>query len=154
MQFSVIKSKKEPVINRETSASKFIPYKNHFNHNTLLTKKDELLRVIKIKGFSFETADDVDVDLKKNTRNNLLKSMAQSSFSLHFHTIRRKEKAFPDGDMPDEFSKQLNENWGSRHSDDKCFVNEHFLTIIRGQVQGGVIGAINLVNQAQQKTNK
>ena len=154
MQFSVIKSKKEPVINRETSASKFIPYKNHFNHNTLLTKKDELLRVIKIKGFSFETADDVDVDLKKNTRNNLLKSMAQSSFSLHFHTIRRKEKAFPDGDMPDEFSKQLNENWGSRHSDDKCFVNEHFLTIIRGQAQGGVIGAINLVNQAQQKTNK
>lgn len=53
--------------------------------------------------------------------------------------------------MPDEFSKQLNENWSSRHSDDKCFVNEHFLTIIRGQAQGGVIGAINLVNQAQQK---
>ena len=94
MQFSIIKSKKESVINRETSASKFIPYKSHFNHNTLLTKKDELVRVIKIKGFSFETADDIDVDLKKNTRNNLLKSMAQSSFSMYFHTIRRKEKAF------------------------------------------------------------
>ncbi len=154
MQFSIIKSKKESLINRETSAAKFIPYKSHFNHNTLLTKKDELVRVIKIKGFSFETADDIDVDLKKNTRNNLLKSMAQSSFSLHFHTIRRKEKAFPDGEMPDDFSKQLNQNWSLRHSDDKCFVNEHFLTIIRGQVQGGVIGAINLVNQAQQKTSK
>ncbi len=154
MQFSIIKSKKESVINRETSASKFIPYKSHFNHNTLLTKKDELVRVIKIKGFSFETADDIDVDLKKNTRNNLLKSMAQSSFSMYFHTIRRKEKAFPDGEMPDDFSKQLNHNWGLRHSDDKCFVNEHFLTIIRGQLQGGVIGAINLVNQAQQKTSK
>ncbi len=154
MQFSIIKSKKESVIHRETSAAKFIPYKSHFNHNTLLTKKDELLRVIKIKGFSFETADDVDVDLKKNTRNNLLKSMAQSSFSLHFHTIRRKEKAFPDGEMSDDFSRQLNQNWSSRHSDDKCFVNEHFLTIVRGQVQGGIIGAINLVNQAQQKTSK
>jgi len=154
MQFSVIKSKKESVINREVSASKFIPYKSHWNHNTILTKKDELLRVVKIKGFSFETADDVDVDLKKNTRNNLLKSMAQSSFSLHFHTIRRKEKAFPDGDMPDDFSKQLNQNWASRHSDEKCFVNEHFLTIVRGQVQGGVVGAINLISQAQQKTSK
>ena len=48
---------------------------------------EELVRVIKIKGFAFETADDVDIDLKKNSRNNLLKGMASGNFSLYFPYI-------------------------------------------------------------------
>lgn len=154
MQFFTHKLQKESVIKREVNPSHFIPYKMHFNHNTIITKNNELVRVIKIKGFSFETADDADVDIKKNTRNNLLKSMAQSSFSLYFHTIRRKEKAFPDGDMPDKFSEDLNKQWSMRHSDEKCFVNEHFITIAKGDPKGLVASAFNLFNKAQQKTNK
>ena len=50
--------------------------------------------LLQIKGFAFETADDIDIDLKKNARNNLLKGMASGNFSLYFHTFRRKEKGF------------------------------------------------------------
>ena len=87
------KPTKEKIIKNEASASHFIPYKCHWNSNTIITHKEELLRVIKIKGFAFETADDIDIDLKKNARNNLLKGMASGNFFLYFHTFRRKEKS-------------------------------------------------------------
>ena len=89
------KLKNHTVGKREISVSRFIPYKCHWNHNTILTKNDELIRIIKVQGFSFETADDEEIDIRKNTRNNLLKGMADGKFSLYFHTIRRSEKAFP-----------------------------------------------------------
>ena len=72
MRLSTLKPAKEKVTKYEVSAAHFIPYKCHWNSDTILTYKEELVRVIKIKGFAFETADDADVDLKKNARNNLL----------------------------------------------------------------------------------
>ncbi|MFM6973431.1 MAG: VirB4 family type IV secretion/conjugal transfer ATPase, partial [Alphaproteobacteria bacterium] len=108
MHFSTTKTKKHKYASREVSMAHFIPYKCHWNHNTILTNDEQFVRVIKIKGFSFETADDIDIDVKKGIRNNLLKSMSAGNYSLYFHTIRRKEKGFPDGDMPDGFAKQLN----------------------------------------------
>ena len=70
----------------EYSASNFIPYSCHWNRRTILTKNEELLQVIKVGGFSFETADDEDLDIKKNLRNNLLKGLSTGGISLFFHT--------------------------------------------------------------------
>jgi len=92
MRFATVKANTEKTASAEVSMAHFIPYRCHWNNNTLLTYKDELVRIVKIKGFAFETADDEEVDLKKNSRNNLLKAMSSGNFSLYFHTIRRKEK--------------------------------------------------------------
>ncbi len=154
MRFSTVKPAKESVVKYEVSAAHFIPYRCHWNSNTILTHKDELLRVIKIKGFAFETADDVDIDLKKMSRNNLLKGMASGSFQLYFHTIRRKEKGFPDGEMPDNFSKKLNADWAGKHSGQKTFVNEHYFTIIRTHDKSGVAALGHLAKKLQHRTDK
>jgi type IV secretion system protein VirB4 len=148
------KPSKANIVKNEASVSNFIPYKHHWNSNTILTKDEELLRVIKIKGFAFETADDIDVDLKKNARNNLLKGMASGNFSLHFHTFRRKEKGFPDGDMSDIFSERVNREWMAKHSDSRSFVNEHFITIIRGKNKGGIAKIESILKGFQHKTDK
>ena len=60
---------KAKVAAKEVPASEFVPYKCHWNSNTILTKKNELMQVIRVAGFSFETADDSDVDIKKNMLN-------------------------------------------------------------------------------------
>jgi type IV secretion system protein VirB4 len=153
-RFSAAKAKKEKIAKGEVSQAHFIPYKCHWNSNTILTHKEELVRVIKIRGFAFETADDIDIDLKKNARNNLLKGMASGNFSLYFHTIRRKEKGFPDGDMPDKYSESINKEWAAKHSDDKCFINEHYLTIIRGADKSGVAALEHMAKKLQHRTDK
>jgi len=147
LRLRAVRPEKEKVAKYEVSAAHFIPYRCHWNSDTILTYKEEFIRVIKIKGFAFETADDVDIDLKKNARNNLLKGMATGNLSLYFHTIRRKEKGFPDGEMPDAFSNRVNEEWAAKHSDSKSFINEHYLTIIRGQDTSGIAVIENMAKK-------
>lgn len=154
MRLSTVKPAKEKIIKHEVSAAHFIPYKCHWNSNTILTYKEELVRVIKIKGFAFETADDIDIDLKKSARNNLLKGMASGNFSLYFHTIRRKEKGFPDGDMPDNFSDRVNKEWAVKHSDEKSFINEHYFTLIRGADTSGAAIIEHMAKKLQHSTDK
>ena len=154
LRLTVAKPTKEKIAKTEVSAANFIPYRCHYNSDTILTKDKSLIRVIKIKGFAFETADDIEIDLKKISRNNLLKGMSSSSFSLYFHTVRRKEKAFPDGDMSDVFSNRLNREWSAKHSDDKTFINEHYLTITRGHDTSTVAKLQQMVQTLQHKTDR
>ena len=154
LKLSVTKSKKDAAAKREVSMSHFVPYKCHWNHNTIMTHDDKLIRVIKIKGFSFETADDIDIDIKKEGRNNLLKSMSSGNFSLYFHTVRRREKGFPDGDMPQGFGDQLNKAWQNKHTDSQCFINEHYFTVIRGLSKGGISGIQNMLTKLQHQADK
>ena len=154
LRLTATKPKKEKIAKSEVSVANFIPYKCHWNSDTILTKDESLIRVIKIKGFAFETADDIEIDLKKAARNNLLKGMSSGNFSLYFHTVRRKEKGFPDGVMPDVFSKRLNEEWKFKHSDDKSFINEHYLTIIRGHDTSTVAKMQQMLKKIQHKTDR
>ena len=154
MHFGQTKVDKEKISRAEVSASHFLPYKCHYNSDTIMCKDDSLMRVVKIKGFAFETADDIEIDLKKAARNNLFKGMASGNFSLCFHTIRRKEKAFPDGQMPDVFSDRLNEEWREKHSDDKSFINEHFLTIIRGHDTTAIAKMQQMLQKVQHKADR
>ena len=63
-------TKKQKFADREIPNSNFIPYLCHWNRNTILTKNKSLMQVIKVSGYSFETADDVDLDIKKNLGGN------------------------------------------------------------------------------------
>ena len=59
------KDKNRFIEKREKSFSQMLPYTYHYNANTILTKNNEMISVIKIEGFAFQTADDEDVDNKK-----------------------------------------------------------------------------------------
>lgn len=154
MRLSTVKPDNDKRTKSETPAAHFIPYKCHWNSNTLLTHNDELIRIVKVKGFAFETADDDDIDIRKHARNNILKGMAAGSISLYFHTIRRKEHGFPDGDMPDNFSARLNKEWHDKHGDDKTFVNEHYFTIVRGSDKAGAAVIEHLAKKLKHKADK
>jgi type IV secretion system protein VirB4 len=154
MRFTTVKTKKHKLTKREVSMAHFIPYKCHWNSSTIITHDEKLIKIIKVKGFSFETADDIDIDIKKRTRNNLLKSMSSGNFSLYFHTIRRKEKGFPDGSMPEGFSKDLNDAWQQKHTDSECYINEHYFTLIRGLNKGGISGIQNMITKIQHQADK
>ena len=124
-------TKAQKVINTEFSASNFIPYSCHYNSDTILLHDKSLMRVVKVSGFSFETADDEDLEIKKNMRNSLFKGMGQGTFSMMFHTVRRRQEAYPDGKMPDVFSQYTDDEWKYRHGDKYTFVNEHYISILR-----------------------
>lgn len=119
------------IAKREIQTSSFVPYLCHYNSSTIVTKNMDMISVIKVDGFAFETADDEDVDSRKIMRNNLLKGISSTRYAVWMHTIRRKHSAFPDGGFDNRFCQMLNEQWKGKHSPDYTFINEHYITIIR-----------------------
>lgn len=125
---------------RELSVSEFIPYTALFNDHTVLTKDQALIQTIKLGGFSFETADDAELEIKKALRNNLLKGIASGSYQLYFHTVRRRQDIFegqteipvdPNIVIPQNFITYVDKSWRDKHKHDQCYVNELYLTVIR-----------------------
>lgn len=145
---------KAEVAKREISASQFIPYEHHWDKETIITKKHELMQVIKVDGFSFETADDDVVDMKKLVRNSLYKSMADGTFALYFHTIRRRQHAHPGGTMPPGFAKYVDDKWRNKHITRATYVNELYITVIRKLDTKGAAKLENLFSMFEKAANK
>jgi type IV secretion system protein VirB4 len=135
LKLSKTKADRQNIAKREFPASGFIPYLTHWNENTIITKDGDLIQVVKVGGFSFETADDEDLDIKKIIRNQLFKGMASGNLGLYFHIIRKRQQAYPDDyasvDMPDGFALYLDQKWFQKNKNKKAFANELFITIVR-----------------------
>lgn len=148
------KVSKAGVAKREVSVAEFIPYEHHWDKETIITKNRELIQIVKIEGFSFETADDDVVDMKKMVRNSLYKSMAEGTFSMWFHMVRRKQSAFPGGTMPEGFARYLNDKWYKKHHTRSSFINELYISIIRKDDTKGAAKLQGLMEKLEQRTNK
>ena len=136
---------------RELSVAEFIPYSYHYDKETIVTKNEELLQVIHLEGWSFETADDVDVDMKKAVRNSLFKSLADGKYAIWFHTVRRKRSVFPEGRFSNEFAKNLNDKWHRKHDKSESFKNDLYITIVR---RDDTVGAAKITHYMEQITSK
>ena len=142
---------------REYPEAEFIPYKYFWNDHTIVTKDESLLQVIKLSGYSFETADDEDVDIRKSIRNLLLKGVGAGRISLYFHVVRRKQPVFEADEkvnMPRGFASYMEKEWRSKHVSHESFVNELFITVVRKNKKQGLGGVEGLLDKIQQKADK
>jgi type IV secretion system protein VirB4 len=153
-QFKRRKASKAGYSKLEVSASEFIPYHYHFDNETIITKKKELMQIIQIDGFSFETADDEDVDMKKMVRNSLYKSMSEGTIALWFHVIRRRKSAFPGGSMPQGFGTYVNDKWKEKHHSKDSYVNELYISVVRKPDTEGAAKVVNFIDVMTNKTDE
>ncbi|MGE0754225.1 MAG: VirB4 family type IV secretion/conjugal transfer ATPase [Alphaproteobacteria bacterium] len=142
------KTRKAAYARLEVSTSTFIPYHHHWDKQTVITHKKEFLQIIKLEGFSFETADDEDVDMKKMVRNSLLKSMADGAFAVWFHTIRRRQSAYPEGRQPPGFPTYVDKLWREKHHSKDSYINELYITVIRKADTKGAAKVYHLFKKA------
>ena len=136
LKLSQTRTAKDPYAKSELHTDHFIPYKCHWNRNTILTKNEELLQVIKMDGYLFETGDDEDLDIRKSMRNLLFKNMASGSITLYFHTIRRRKPIMQireecgDEVRSRNFMNYLNRAWAKKYAEKESFFNELYVSII------------------------
>lgn len=163
MKFFKTQAKKQEYATKEEPSSKFIPYLCHWNNRTILTKNNELIQVVKVSGFSFETADDEDLDIRKSMRNLLFKNLASGNITLYFHTIRKKKPLdFTNSDysfdptvkIPSDFVTYLSNEWKKKYAEMESFFNELYLTIIYKFDTAGVAMLQYLLKKLQQTSDK
>lgn len=119
------------IAKREDNVSRFVPYLRHVDSTTLKTKEGYLVKTIKLEGIPFETADQVDLNLKKNVRATMLKALSNSRFALYQHTIRRETREKLESEFENDFCKNLDDAYQAKIDDKRMFINEQYLTIIR-----------------------
>lgn len=126
---------REKIADSEYCSSNFLPYLSHWDNNTLFLEGNRLMSIVKVSGFSFETADDEDLESKVAIRNMLLKGMAAGGLSLYFHLVRRKHKPYPDdyvsAEMPDGFASYLDQRWRDKYQDKRAFINELYISVVK-----------------------
>lgn len=156
------RAKKERVSKSEKPVSDFIPYKCHWDNNTILTKDNGLLQVIQVGGFSFETADDEDLDIKKNIRNSLFKNMASGNVTLYFHTVRKRKPVLDNDNSFDidptvrsskDFISYLDKTWREKNSSSDSFFNELYVSILYEPDTEGAAKFEYFFNKLKQKSS-
>ena len=119
----------------------FVPYVCHFDPNTIITKNGELLQVIRITGFSNNSAAKELISLRETVRDAIVDNVKDNKVAFWFNTIRRKKDISPEGEFKDFFSKEVDRAWIKENSWDDQFVNELYITII---VEGLDTSIVNL----------
>jgi len=123
---------------RELSVSRFIPYTRHVNDTTLKTKEGYLLKIIKIAGIPFETADQIDINQRKNIRATLLRGLSNSRFAIYHNIIRREASDSLDSFFENSWCQNLDKAYQEKLSKKKMYINEQYITIVRRPAQGAV----------------
>jgi type IV secretion system protein VirB4 len=155
LKFTKRKTLKALTGKQEISQAKFIPFKGHWDKNVIITKKKELLITLQLEGFSFETADDEDLDVKKQILNTLFKSISGGNYAIYFHTIRRRDFSEVKGDFDNEFCKALDRAWKDKHKESISFKNDLYITIIYKEDKDGAVGkSVNMFNKLSKATDK
>ncbi|WP_339046458.1 VirB4 family type IV secretion/conjugal transfer ATPase [Candidatus Mesenet endosymbiont of Agriotes lineatus] len=153
-----LRSSNSSIIRREIHSANFIPYSHHWNSTTLMTKEGYMLKVIKLDGFAFETADDEDLSIQNSIRNQVLRSISSPTFGLYFYTIRRRKNAFSDGfadtRLSNYFSDYVNLKWREKHSVKQSFINELYITIVRKSDKKGIEFLSHLLKELDHATSK
>jgi len=154
---------KEKYAKKEKAIADFIPYKGHWDKNTIITKDNGLLQVIKIGGYSFETADDDDLDIRKNIRNSLLKNMASGNVTLYFHTVRRRKAVAtkasdysvdPTVRTSKDFISYLEQEWQEKSSNSDSYFNDLYISILYEPDKEGAAMVEYFFTKLRQQSNK
>jgi type IV secretion system protein VirB4 len=154
---------REKYSKKEKPIADFIPYKSHWDKNTILTKTNGLLQVVKIGGFSFETADDEDLDIRKGIRNSLLKNMTSGNVTLYFHTIRRRKPLTerksqysidPTVRTAKDFVSYLEDEWNRKNSRSDSYFNELYVSVLYEPDKQGAALIEYMFTKLRQKGNK
>ena len=120
---------------KEHDVADFVPYTRHVDPATLATKNGELLQIVKLDGYPFETADDRTLDGLKETRNTLAIALASSRHILYHHLVRRRV-AVALGGAFSGFAADVDAAWQRRLRRTRLYVNDLYLTILRRPAPG------------------
>ena len=119
------------ILQKDTSASKNIPYQALVDNHTVLTEAGEYIQTIKLQGTSFESKDDDELTNYHNRLNVLYRTMADPQIALYSHIVRRRENTYPEGDFEEgSFAWLLDREYKETLLKDVLMVNELYLSII------------------------
>jgi len=128
---------------KEMALSDMIPYTVHYDDETVVTKDDGLVQVIRVDGLYFDSLSAEQIKQFERRRNTVLRSIANSDRGVYVHLIRRKVNHYPAGEGGTWFARKFNAAWHERYHKRSFYVNEIYISIVRNRFRHGSPGALD-----------
>ena len=150
-------------IKSESSVTKMIPYAYHWNDHIIMTKEKELICIAKIKGFSFETADDNLLEIGKTMRNMFFKGISSGNYQIYSHIVRHRCSDGTDNTVSVDpnikntttnFINILENQCREMSGKNRKFSNDLYLTIVRKDNTQGIAWLASILQKARHATQK
>ncbi len=124
------------VSRRELPVSSHLPYSRHVDDWIVRTRSGLLMTVVKLEGFSFQTADWSDINVRMLGRNDLIRTLGNSRFAIYSHIIRREIEPKIDSTFENDLCRDIDRRYDASLAKRRMFVNDIYLTILRRPLQG------------------
>jgi type IV secretion system protein VirB4 len=131
----------------DRSISAHVPFYVPIENGIIRLKNDCLVSTIKLRGFSFETADIETINMLQRQRNAAFRAISSiGNFALYTHVVRRKVAPSLPSSFVDPFMRRLDDVYQSRISRNEMFVNDTYVSLVvrplfkKGSVLSRVIG--------------
>ncbi|MBS7776865.1 type VI secretion protein [Acidovorax sp. CCYZU-2555] len=128
---------------KEMSLSDMIPYTVHYDDESVVTKDNGLLQVIKLDGLFFDSLTFDQIKQFERRRNTVLRSIANSDRGVYVHLIRRKVNRYPAGECQAWFANRFNQAWRECHRQKSFYVNEIYISIVVNRFRQGAPGVLD-----------
>ena len=140
---------------RELLAGRHMPYTAHVAPGVVRTGQGDYVQVFRVAGIAFESADDDSVNAWHERLNALWRNLASPQLAVWVHVLRRREGAYPPGEFPAGFARELNERYRARLAGETLMVNELYVSLVY-RPQPTVVGAamLKLFRRADRETLK
>ncbi len=122
----------------DPAAGDRLPFARHLNEQTIETRDGDLVQMIALEGYPFETADTDMLNQIAATRDIIFRGIASSQLILYCHVLRRRVVADLALQQPDGLARQIDEQWRDQLAKRNLFVNDIVLTLVRRPAKGKV----------------
>ena len=138
----------------EISLASLIPYTVPYDDQTIITKDDALISVMKLGGIYSDSLSAGRLKGFAQMRNTLWRAIADPTITVYAHLIRRKTTEYPEGEGEVFLSRAFNRAWRQNFEDDPFYVNDIYLTLVCSRVQqrSGLVG--DLITSINKKLNR
>lgn len=120
-----------PAMEVSVEQAGFIPYACHLDESTLLTKNGELLQILKIEGFQFDTLyNGKKADLRLELRRLFQELALHPHFCATVHIVRRRKNLNPPAGSEGFFAANVEEKWKKTHQWQDGYSNDLYFTLV------------------------
>lgn len=117
-------------VSNERAVAPFVPYSSHVSPNTIVTKDGDFMRIWKLSGISFETADPEDMLLRKEQLNTLFRSIGSNHIALWSHSLRRQTSDRLKSTFENNFCRDFDKKYFDSFAGYRMMANELYLTVV------------------------
>ena len=117
----------------DRGVSKHIPWTHLCDPVTFVTKDGAIGSVIALEGVPFEVKDLSKLQSEYHQLSRVIQSLP-SQFAVYLTTHRHKASVYPEGEFPEGLSRDFNDAYRKKMSQELLYINDFYLTfVVRGQ---------------------